>query len=191
VTVRGNHDRACVGQDDLEWFNPSARQSAVWTQAELSDENASWLRNLPKGPLAVDDFQILHGTPLDEDAYLLQEGEASMLLGYLEKRVTFFGHTHVQGGFCLFDRGVVQITPLEFEESERKYKLDPDCFYLLNPGSIGQPRDGDPRAAFAIYEPEKENVVFYRVPYPIAGAQQKILDAGLPPLLAHRLSVGR
>jgi len=83
--VRGNHDKACVGLDDLEWFNPAARASAIWTQAMLTPENLGYLKKLPRGPLPVRDFQILHGSPLDEDEYLVAASEVSMLTGYLDE----------------------------------------------------------------------------------------------------------
>lgn len=189
--VRGNHDKACAGMDDLEWFNAAAKASAVWTQSALAEENAQWLRALPKGPVIVEDFQILHGSPLDEDEYLLQLNEARQLLGYLEVPLSFFGHTHVQGGFQLHRNGVLRIPPVPKDRDRAEYALDNDSFYLINPGSAGQPRDGDPRAAFAVFDTEERLVTYHRVPYDIAGAQKKIRAAGLPELLARRLGLGQ
>src|SRR5207245_4838868 len=106
ASIRGNHDKACVGLEDLEWFNPVARTSAVWTSQVLTDENREYLRNLPSGPLAVDDFQILHGSPADEDEYLVTEEEARYISTLVTTSVSFFGHTHLQGGFMLHRNGV-------------------------------------------------------------------------------------
>jgi diadenosine tetraphosphatase ApaH/serine/threonine PP2A family protein phosphatase len=191
VTVRGNHDKACTGLDDLEWFNPVARAAAVWTQENLTPENAEWTRALPHGPVVVDDFQVVHGSPFDEDEYVLAADEAGQAFGYLERRLAFFGHTHVQGGF-IWNQSRVEIIPRTAPRSDRQVmEIDPGCAYLINPGSLGQPRDGDPRAAYALYDSGAEMLTYFRVPYDIETAQRKIRDAGLPDILAERLLVGR
>ena len=99
LVVRGNHDKACTGQEDLEWFNPVARAGALWTCQQLSAENAAYVRDLRKGPAFVDGMEILHGSPWDEDDYVMAADEAGDAFGYLESRLAFFGHTHLQGGF--------------------------------------------------------------------------------------------
>jgi predicted phosphodiesterase len=191
VTIRGNHDRASAGMEDLEWFNPVARQAAIWTQEHLSAEHAAWIRSLPQGPVDVEDFELVHGSPQDEDEYVLHAGEAHEAFHYLERRLAFFGHTHVQGGF-IWNQSRVEIIPRIGPRSQRHIlELDPACAYLLNPGSVGQPRDGDPRAAFALFDSGARMLTFVRVPYDVAAAQQSILDAGLPPALAERLTFGR
>ena len=189
--VRGNHDKAAVGLDDLEWFNPVARAAAVWTHRELTPENADYIRALPRGPLALDGFQMVHGSPLDEDEYILGASDASLVFGYLETALTFFGHTHLQGGFIWNHARVETIGKTPAEEERQTLELDPDCAYMINPGSVGQPRDGDARAAYVLYNPEESFLIFYRLPYDVRKAQEKILRAGLPPLLADRLAVGR
>ena len=191
ATVRGNHDKACTGLDDLEWFNPVARAAAVWTQESLSPENAAWARALPKGPLRIDGFQILHGSPYDEDEYVLAAEEASQAFTYLECRVAFFGHTHVQGGFIWNQSRVETIIQTHPASDRQMLQIDPECGYLINPGSVGQPRDGDPRAAYVLYDSETQELGYFRVSYDVASAQQKIRDAGLPHILADRLAVGR
>jgi len=191
LTVRGNHDRACTGLEDLEWFNPVAKQAALWTQAVLTPENAEWTRELPKGPLLVDGFQMMHGAPVDEDEYMISAEEAGNSFGYLESRLAFFGHTHVQGGF-IWNHSRVETILRTAPRSERQLlEIDPDCAYLVNPGSTGQPRDGDPRAAYAVYDSGSSMLAYYRTPYDIAGAQKRIRAAGLPTVLADRLSLGR
>jgi predicted phosphodiesterase len=190
-TVRGNHDKACTGLDDLEWFNPVAKTAALWTLKDLSPENAGWTRDLPKGPLVVDGFQVFHGSPYDEDEYVLAAEEANQAFGYLESRLAFFGHTHVQGGF-IWNRSRVETIPRTSPRTDRQsMEVDPTCAYLVNPGSVGQPRDGDPRAAYALYDSDAGMVTYFRVEYDIPAAQKKIRNAGLPPILADRLMLGR
>jgi predicted phosphodiesterase len=189
--VRGNHDKASVGLDDLEWFNPVARYAAVWTQRELTPENADYVRGLPKGPLQFDGFQVVHGSPLDEDEYMLGPSDAGLVFGYVDTPLTFFGHTHLQGGFIWNHARVEIIGKTPGGEERQTLELDPECTYLINPGSVGQPRDGDPRAGYVLYNSDERYAIFYRLPYDVEKAQEKIRRAGLPPLLADRLAVGR
>jgi predicted phosphodiesterase len=191
LTVRGNHDKACTGLDDLEWFNPVAKAAAIWTQRNLSRENAAWTRALPEGPLQTGGFQILHGAPYDEDEYVLAAEEAGQAFSYLECRVAFFGHTHVQGGFIWNHSRVETIMRTDVRADRMEMEIDPECAYLINPGSVGQPRDGDPRAAYVLFDSDTREVAYCRVPYDVMSAQQKIRDAGLPAILADRLAVGR
>jgi len=184
TAIRGNHDKLCVGLDPPEIYNAAARVSAVWTQQALTKANAEYLSNLPRGPLRVDSFDLVHGSPLDEDEYVIHAGDAAMVRDFLDASVTFFGHTHVQGGFLFTRGGIRHVAP------EGVLELEPDHRYLLNPGSVGQPRDLNPKAAYALYSPENRTVEFRRVKYDIAKAAQKILDAGLPNVLAARLYEG-
>jgi diadenosine tetraphosphatase ApaH/serine/threonine PP2A family protein phosphatase len=191
AVVRGNHDRASVGLDSLEWFNNSARAAALWTRRELTAENTDYIRDLPKGPLRAGGFDLVHGSPLDEDEYMLSTVDAAQVFSYLPGAVTFFGHTHVQGGFAWRKGHIEPFAGPPPGEREFVLEFDPDASYLLNPGSVGQPRDGDPRAAFVLYDPEDRFVGYRRVPYDIAAAQEKIRRAGLPAVLADRLTVGK
>ena len=191
VVVRGNHDKVSTGQEDLEWFNPVARTSALWTQEHLTPANIEYIRGLPKGPVLLDGFQVLHGSPFDEDEYVMAAAEAGQAFGYLESRLAFFGHTHVQGGF-IWNQSRVETIPATSARSRRQeMEVDSECGYLVNPGSVGQPRDGDPRAAYALYDSSARMVAYRRSPYDVAAAQEKIRQAGLPPILANRLSLGR
>ena len=191
AVVRGNHDRASVGLDDLEWFNPVARQAALWTGRELTPENAAYIRGLPKGPLRVEGFDLTHGSPLDEDEYMMDPGEATEAFHYVSGAVTFFGHTHLQGGF-VWRRGRVEtVRRLAPDEDRRVVRIEPDAAYLINPGSVGQPRDNDPRAAFVLYDAGAGVLSYRRLAYDYAAAQRRIREAGLPPVLADRLGMGR
>jgi predicted phosphodiesterase len=195
--IRGNHDRACTGTDLLENFNPAARASALWTRGALTPDNRDYLEHLARGPLRVipegtsdGGFDLAHGSPLDEDEYLVGVDDVRFLGDYLDTKLTFFGHTHLQGGFLLAGRSVKRIIPNHTQQPDRVFQLEPDYYYLVNPGSVGQPRDGDPRAAYALYWPENRTVEYRRVPYDIGKAAAKILLAGLPESLAMRLFEG-
>jgi predicted phosphodiesterase len=191
AVVRGNHDKASVGLDDLEWFNPVARAAAVWTHNEMTPDNAAYIRNLPCGPLDFDGFQLVHGSPLDEDEYILGVSDAALVFEYLETPLTFFGHTHLQGGFIWNHARVEAVEKTPAAAERLTLELNPECAYLINPGSVGQPRDADPRAAYGLYNPQEHYLTYYRTPYDVRKAQTKIRRAGLPPLLADRLATGR
>ena len=191
VVVRGNHDKASVGLEDLEWFNPIAKAAALWTQQTLTPENIEYVRNLPQGPLTVDGFQIIHGSPLDEDEYMIGASDAAQLFSYLATSVAFFGHTHLQGGFIWNHSRIEMIGKPGPRKSEEVLEIDPECAYMINPGSVGQPRDADPRASYVVYDTGARQITFYRHSYDVVKAQAKIMQAKLPPLLAERLAVGR
>lgn len=199
--VRGNHDRACSGLSSLAEFNLVAAMSARWTQITLQTDHLDWLRNLPQGPLRVEEFpglEFVHGSPRDEDEYVLNNTTAGVdfhLPGHADK--IFFGHTHVQGGFTCRNNKTQPITP-QYSTGEGVERcgmmLASGERYLINPGSVGQPRDNDWRAAFALYESDGDgpaSVTYYRVPYDLQQAQSKILAANLPERLATRLKLGR
>jgi predicted phosphodiesterase len=197
VFVRGNHDKACSGLTDLDGFNPIAALAALWTQKNLTAENLDWLKVLPQGPirpLPEVNVACVHGSPMDEDEYVISVHDAEEPLMHPAAGRTFFGHTHLQGGFFA-KNGRMHGIRLAFGDPKLpqkiEFQLERDGTYLINPGSIGQPRDGDPRAGFLLYESEANLVTFYRVPYDIAGAQREIREAGLPPRLADRLAEGR
>jgi predicted phosphodiesterase len=197
VFVRGNHDKACTGLISLDDFNPIAGLAAMWTRQQLKQENLEFLRRLPQGPvLPLPEMQCVHGSPRDEDEYVLMRREAYSILGRAQFPLTFFGHTHVQGGFWADDaketEGMIEIA-YESTAGQQQFimKLEPARKYLINPGSVGQPRDGDPRAALALYDSEQHSVTFCRIPYDIEQAQEKIFAAGLPERLAIRLEEGR
>ncbi len=197
VFVRGNHDKACSGISDLADFNSMAALAAYWTQQTLTPENLEWLRGLPQGPIKPEptlDLACVHGSPMDEDEYVINVHDAAEPLVHTAASCTFFGHTHLQGGFASHASEVLDLRP-EYKSlgklEKSNLQLEQGVTYMLNPGSVGQPRDGDPRAAFLLYDTQAGKIVFYRVPYDIAAAQKDITEAGLPARLASRLAEGR
>jgi len=197
ILVRGNHDRAASGLSDVEDFNPVAGYAAMWTRNELTAENRRWVLQLPTGPIRDDgipDVIFSHGSPLDEDEYILSEGVARNALERSPADITFFGHTHLQGAVAMRQGAVQIIRPVYLDkESSATFRLElqPQTRYLINPGSVGQPRDTDWRSGFALYDSEQSAVTFYRVPYDVEKAQHRIINAGLPERLAIRLREGR
>jgi diadenosine tetraphosphatase ApaH/serine/threonine PP2A family protein phosphatase len=199
--VRGNHDKACAGLSNLDDFNPIAALAAMWTRKVLTPAELDWVKNLPIGPIKpekVSDVQCVHGSPLDEDQYIIAARDAYEPLASAKERITFFGHTHIQGGFSLGtnDDGTPEVTILRpfYDTTDQLETFELPLFdnlrYLINPGSAGQPRDGDWRVAFAIYDDEAKLVTFFRVPYDIKSAQDRIYKANLPDRLATRLDTG-
>lgn len=191
AVIRGNHDRACCGLEDLEWFNPMAREATRWTIGHLTPENRNYLRDLPQGPVRVEDFLLVHGSPLDEDEYIASAADAANVFPYLELAVTFFGHTHLQGGFMWMNDVQYALPRPDFGEYRTRMPLDPANAWLINPGSVGQPRDGDPRAGYALYDSETRSLVLGRVRYDTDAVRKHMVNAGLPPGLASRLALGR
>jgi predicted phosphodiesterase len=189
VAIRGNHDKVCAGIENGELFNRVALEAAMWTRRKLTPGNLKWLRRLPEGPTVVDGaFAISHGTPIDEDAYIFGEIEALNVFRQTEFPVCFFGHSHFP---VIFGLSPDAITTILTVAPAFRFKLRPGVRYLINPGSIGQPRDGNPLASFAMYDSEARAVTIYRIPYRVEQAQRKILAAGLPRPLADRLALGR
>lgn len=186
-TVAGNHDKASIGEMDLTWFNRNARDAVIWTKKELSEENTEYLKCLPL-TVEFDDFEIVHGSlrdPLSE--YVTSIAEAVPTLEQMKKPLCFVGHSHKPlcvvktkdgkyDGWQLQDGDVVRLK--EFEKA------------LVNVGGVGQPRDGDPRASYGVYDNEKKEVSIYRVPYNIERVQEKMREKGLPEPLIERLKYG-
>jgi predicted phosphodiesterase len=192
LTIRGNHDKAGSGIANAEDFNPVARAVALWTREQLRPDNREYLEKLPVGPVSVDGFSIVHGAFRDEDEYVFAPAQALDSLLDAPSPVTFFGHTHLQGGFMLHDDkvGILHFKPAG-ENHFSALAIEEGNTYLLNPGSIGQPRDGDTRAAFAIADLDQKSVEFWRVAYDIEKVQERMTKAGLPEALILRLALGR
>lgn len=185
--VRGNHDRVASGLDDGSMFNSAAREAALWTRDRLSPLNMRFLRELPLGPLRDEGMMLCHGSPHDEDEYVFTEAHASRIFEETDARLILFGHTHVPAVYWTGDRGPVRGA---FVETDATVRLDPAYRYLINPGSVGQPRDRNPASAFAIIDTAKRTAQFFRVQYDITKTQTAILKAGLPSILAYRLMYG-
>jgi predicted phosphodiesterase len=190
ATVRGNHDKVACGLEQPDGFNSVARRAAHWTYEVLTPANRQWLAALPQGPTMVDDVvEICHGSPFDEDAYIFDELDAVRAIKTSQRPLCLFGHTHWPVMFELADGRVDTIGSTN--SSSTHLSLRPESKYLLNPGSVGQPRDGDPRAAYGLVDTSAKSVDLYRVDYPIETTQAKVIKVGLPEVLAQRLAVGR
>jgi predicted phosphodiesterase len=186
--VRGNHDKVVAGIEDGANFNSAALEAARWTTERLTATNLRAVRELPQGPIAVDDeVAICHGSPLDEDQYVFSDFDAYQIFTEHTTPVTFFGHTHIPSLF-LKHSGGIEVALLRGESGT--IRIEPGYQYLLNPGSVGQPRDRDPRASFMTYDTDRRQVRWHRVDYPIGRAQERIVKAGLPRVLAERLASG-
>ena len=192
-SIRGNHDKACCGLSDAEDFNTWAKLSTLWTRKELTPEHLDYLRALPQGPMMIEDFQIVHGSPADEDEYIVGPAQALPILQALTNQTVLFGHTHHQGGFMITPVGRYQSIRCHSEEDGQTFilRLEDGGRYLINPGSVGQPRDGDWRAAFAVFDTGQRVVEYYRTPYDLPKTQDKMRKAGLPEPLIRRLELGR
>jgi diadenosine tetraphosphatase ApaH/serine/threonine PP2A family protein phosphatase len=188
--IRGNHDKVGSGVESPEGFNAVARNAIRWTYDTLTKDNREWLAALPAGPMIVDDtIEICHGTPFDEDAYVFDDLDALRAMHAARRPLCLFGHTHVQVGHYL-SRDQFGLATAD-DQRPLTITLEDDNRYLVNPGSVGQPRDGDPRAGFGLVDTTKHEMTIYRVEYPIAKAQARIVEAGLPDVLAQRLALGR
>jgi predicted phosphodiesterase len=185
--IRGNHDRVVAGHESADQFNNAAKIAALWTRDHLSVPNRRFLEKLPLGPIQEDGVLVCHGAPHDEDEYVFHDGHAQQIFDSTDARVIFFGHTHLPVIFAMDKQhrvfgGVVT--------GETIIRLDRELRYLINPGSVGQPRDRNPASSFAMFDAAKMTVQFFRAPYDVAKTQASIIKAGLPPILAQRLEYG-
>jgi len=187
VFIRGNHDRVASGLDDAAGFNNAAKASALWTQQHLSPSTRRYLRDLTIGPVMHDDVMLCHGSPYDEDDYLFNVHHAAQVLALYKANVILYGHTHLPAVFSIDEE--MNVTGFAVPD-ETTVRLDPSLRYLINPGSVGQPRDRNPDAAFMILDTDRRTVQFFRVEYDLEKTQRAILDAGLPEILAARLAFG-
>ncbi len=182
--VKGNHDEYIGVEEDPEGFNDAAAEAVAWSRAQLSAEDRKWLRDL-KYFRIVANFSIVHAT-LDAPqrwGYVFEKLEAAASFTYQNTQVCFFGHTHVPLAF-IRDAGVRGGT-------YTKFKVEQGKKYFVNVGSVGQPRDGDPRAGYVVYDLPQGTIELRRLTYDVATAQKKIRAAGLPERLADRLASGR
>ncbi|MEZ5318578.1 MAG: metallophosphoesterase family protein [Vicinamibacterales bacterium] len=186
--VRGNHDKVCAGLEPPLYFNDAARASVEWTRKALSPAHLTRLAALPKGPtLVTPALQICHGAPFDEDHYIFDGRDAVRAVDAAKGRICLFGHTHVPAIYTTVGDPMHKEPGLADDE----LRVPAEGPLLLNVGSVGQPRDGDPRAAYGLLDLEAGTIRMRRVEYDIAAAQQRIIEAGLPEGLATRLSRGQ
>ncbi len=186
--IRGNHDKAVSEIDNVKTFNPIAAAAIHWTQQNLKKNNLNYLKRIKQGPRIVNkDITICHGAPFDEDHYIFGEFDAAEAFLHIKTQICFFGHTHFPFLYTEKDH-FVEGTFITGDSSE--VKIEKDVRYLINPGSVGQPRDRNTRASCAIYDSQKKKIKFYRIEYNIEEAQKKILEADLPSALAERLGLG-
>lgn len=184
VCVMGNHDSAVVGETETLSFNPEARIAIDWTISTTTDENKEFLRGVPKR-VVRDQVTIVHGSPRDPvQEYLLDSYTATISFAYFETPFAFFGHTHVPTIFHL-NQGYADLYMPEID-----VKLDLQPRLLINPGSVGQPRDRDSRAAFAIYDTEENSWHFRRVSYNVDEVQERMRKCKLPERHIQRLKEG-
>jgi diadenosine tetraphosphatase ApaH/serine/threonine PP2A family protein phosphatase len=185
VVIAGNHDWAVAGRLSMEFFNAYARDAIVWTRTQISDDDMAWLRDLPVRADVAGIATLVHSTLHNPTAfdYLLTSYDAHLSMAVLELPLCFVGHSHIPITFM--EKGGLGFT---FADTIDLAKVDKA---IVNPGSIGQPRDENPAAAYGILDTVKRRVTLHRVPYDVAAAARKIEKAGLPKVLADRLHVGK
>lgn len=183
--IAGNHDWGVLGLLDSGYFNEYARKTVAWTTEKLKKRDLDYLKTFSL-MFEADDFTIVHGSleRPKEFNYILTTGDARATASLMKRPICFVGHTHVAGIFYL-DGGIIKYTRGPMVKVDRRKK------YIVNVGSLGQPRDSDPRASFAIYDVAESTIEIKRVEYDVKKAQDKILAAGLPSFLASRLAYGR
>ena len=197
IVIRGNHDRICTGNvkfGEYRDLSQLALFAANWTQKILSAENTKWLSHLPRGPVRPLGRKVacVHGSPWNEDEYVIFKEDAWAAFRMCRARIILFGHTHRQVGWAKNGRGLTLLKPVFEPDCADQFiiQLQKSNRYLLNPGSVGQPRDGDWRASFAIYDDAELSWTWCRAPYDFRAAQRRIRSAGLPDELATRLRDG-
>lgn len=185
--IRGNHDKVCAGLESSSSFNEVARKAVEWTREAMTPSQLAALAGLPRGPLRVAaDLEICHGTPFNEDYYVFDVGDAGRAMSSASARVCLFGHTHVP---AIYSTPAHPVT--RSDQDQEAFSLPSEGTVLINVGSVGQPRDGDPRAAYGLLDLDAAVLELRRVVYDVAGAQAAIRDAGLPAWLAARLAKGQ
>jgi diadenosine tetraphosphatase ApaH/serine/threonine PP2A family protein phosphatase len=189
VAITGNHDLACLGKIDLRDFNPDARKANIWNGEQLTPENRDWIEPLPPSVEVDSRFMVAHGSPLEPIwEYLLTHEQAETNFTAFSQQVCFIGHSHVQLFFR--QRAGVSRPERHLCENGETIDLEADCRFFINPGSVGQPRDKDPRAAYAMLDTEAGTVRFHRVEYDIGRTQRQMIECNLPLALIRRLEFG-
>jgi diadenosine tetraphosphatase ApaH/serine/threonine PP2A family protein phosphatase len=187
AAVLGNHDVGAIDNHGLAYFNPAARRAIEWTQTVLSPENAAWLDSLSY-EFRTPEFLLVHGAPVDYFTYILDMSAARNAFAATDAPLIFVGHTHVADYYALSPDGTLAH---QFMQHGGRLELESGLRYLINVGSVGQPRDLNPASSFATFDSAARSVEWIRVPYDVSRTQEKIEAAGLPPALARRLAAGR
>jgi diadenosine tetraphosphatase ApaH/serine/threonine PP2A family protein phosphatase len=185
--ILGNHDVAAVDGHGMKYFNPFALEAMIWTQKVLSAENRTWLDSLGY-ELRMPDYLMVHGAPVNYFAYIMDKTGAALAFHATDAPLILIGHTHIAEYYALDPDGTVEHRHMQYGG---KLSLQSGKRYLINVGSVGQPRDLNPDASFALYDSEEKTVIWERVGYAIARVQEKICEAHLPEVLATRLTAGR
>lgn len=186
VGVRGNHDAAAAGGNEIDWFNPDARAAMEWTRERIGDATRDWLSALPERHTTQETFGLVHGSPREPLwEYIVSAPIARANLTLLTTRVGLFGHTHLPMVFAETDGAVEQIEPGDGSTFSLKGRRA-----LVNPGSVGQPRDGIPAACHMVIDTDAEQCTWYRTPYDVDAVQRAMREAGLPDRLVQRLAYG-
>lgn len=189
VAVRGNHDKVVAGVESGFNFRESALKSALWTRKKTSEKNIAFLRQLPEGPVMVDEIlSISHGSPSDEDDYIFGIYDAEKVLDKSEQWIAFHGHTHSP---IVFHQKGNEVRFARIDSTGSRFHLDRDRKYLVNPGAVGQPRDRNPMSSFAILDTDEDTLEIKRIEYDIKSTQKAIRAADLPRSNATRLEIGR
>ena len=161
--IRGNHDKVGTGLEPVTGFNHLARQAIQWTASALTPQNREWVAALDRGPVEIDaTVEICHGAPFDEDVYIFDELDVRHAFAAAPRPLCLYGHTHVPAAFRMSGSGLQPMGPPRGERFQ--IVLDPDARYIVNCGAVGQPRDGDPRAAYGVVDIEKRTLTVRRTP---------------------------
>ncbi len=188
ICIMGNHDVVACGLVEPVYFNPSAARAILWTREQLDEQSSTFIRDLPDFRLVNDAFYMVHGSVADRDEYLLFRPEIEYSFQIIRSesdkpQVAFFGHTHRRIYYEFDDSNL-------YQGREMNLDIRDDTAYLINPGSVGQPRDGDPRASFCLYDTEAKKVDFFRLDYNIDGTAEKVGKLPFGEGLAKRLYRG-
>ncbi len=195
----GNHDVAVIGKKDIEWFNPYAKQAILWTKTVVTQENLQYLATLIPMYKFNDNITLVHGSPREPvDEYIISYLECLDNIDKFFTKICFIGHTHIPFIFeyisCVNEISVtpqVRFIKVVVKKESFVYELNPLAKYIINVGSVGQPRDGDPRCCFTVYDEKNNKISFYRLEYDIKKTQKKMMKYNLPIMLIQRLSFGR
>lgn len=188
--ILGNHDNVVIGREDPYNFNEKAKFAALWHKERVRADNKEFLSGLDDALLIDENLFIVHGSPVDPNEYLTLLFQAAISFRAMKDEginLCFNGHTHVP---CVFSLDGDEVEKETLSKEQTSIRLKPEKFYIINPGSVGQPRDGDPRSSYMIFDTGTSVVTHFRIPYDIASTQAKIVEAGLPQDLADRLSLG-